>query len=126
LPSSSNEVTLGDSAITTLRCQVTSITALSDARDKTDVTPLPSGLTTVMALNPVRFTWAMRDGGKVGIRSSGFIAQELQTVDDEWLHLVYAENPDKLEATYGNLIPVLVRAIQELKMELDSLRSQVL
>lgn len=122
----SNEITLGNSSIATLRCQVTSITALSDARDKTGITPLPSGLNTVMSLNPVRFTWNMRDGGKVGVKDSGFIAQELQVVDDEYLNLVYASNPDKLEATYGRLIPVLVKAIQELKAEVDNLRNQLL
>jgi len=119
----SNVITLGNSSISTLRCQVTSITSLSDARDKTDVAPLTAGLSTVMALNPVRFTWNMRDGGKVGVKDSGFIAQDLQTVDDEWLKLVYAENPEKLEASYGRLIPVLVKAIQELKAEVDQLRA---
>lgn len=122
----SNEITLGNSSISTLRCQVTSITALSDVRDKTGITPLPSGLDTVMALNPVRFTWNMRDGGKVGIKDAGFIAQDLQQVDDEYLRLVYAENPDKLEASYGRLIPVLVKAIQELKQEVEGLRAQLL
>lgn len=122
----SNTATIGNSSITVLRCQVTSITALSDSRDKTDIVPLPSGLDTVMELNPVRFTWNMRDGGKVGVKDSGFIAQDLQTVDDEWLRLVYAENPEKLEASYGRLIPVLVKAIQELKTEVDNLRSQLL
>ncbi len=121
----SNEFTLGNSSVATLRCQVTSITSLSDARDKTDVAPLTTGLSTIMALNPVRFTWNMRDGGKVGVKDSGFIAQELQQVDDEWLRLVYAENPEKLEATYGRLIPVLVKAIQELKQEVDNLRAQL-
>lgn len=117
----SNEITLGDSSIATLRCQVTSITALSDARDKTDVAPLTTGLSTVMALNPVRFTWNMRDGGKVGVKDSGFIAQDLQIIDDEWLRLVYAENPEKLEASYGRLMPVLVKAIQELNAKIEAL-----
>lgn len=121
--STSNSITLGNSSITTLRCQVTSITSLSDIRDKTDIVPLATGLATVMALKPVRFTWNMRDGGKVGITDSGFIAQDLQAVDDCWLNLVYAENPEKLEASYGRLIPVLVRAIQELKAEVDTLRA---
>lgn len=124
--STSNSITLGNSSISVLRCQVTSITSLSDARDKTDITPLTSGLSTVMALNPVRFTWNMRDGGKVGVKDSGFIAQELQTVDDEYLRLVYAENPDKLEAAYGRLIPVLVKALQELNAKVDALEAQLL
>lgn len=127
----SNVMTLGNSSIATLRCQVTSITALSDARDKTDVRDLSFGLDFIDSLRPVAFTWNMRDGGKVGITSSGFIAQELQQAQQavgaaETLNLVYAENPEKLEATYGNLIPVLVKAIQELKAEVDSLRRQLI
>lgn len=122
----SNEITLGNSSIATLRCQVTSITSLSDRRDKTDITPLAAGIDVVMALRPVRFTWDMRDGGKVGIKDAGFIAQDLQEIDDDWLKLVYSENPEKLEASYGRLIPVMVRAIQELKQEVDSLRAQLL
>lgn len=120
----SNEITLGNSSISTLRCQVTSITSLSDQRDKTDIAPLRSGIETVLALKPVTFTWNMRDGGKVGIKDCGFIAQDLQAVDDEHLKLVYASNPDKLEATYGRLLPVLVRAIQDLKSEIDAIRSE--
>lgn len=122
--SASNEITLGNSSISTIRAQVTSITSLSDRRDKKDIEPLPTGLTTIMALKPVRFTWAMRDGGKVGIKDAGFIAQDLQTVDDPWLRLVYAENPEKLEASYGRLLPVLVKAIQDLKQEFDEYRRQ--
>ena len=30
-------------------------------------------------------------------------------------------NPDKWEATYGNLLPVIVKAIQELKQKNDAL-----
>lgn len=66
----------------------------------------------------------MRDGGKVGVKDSGFIAQDLQAVDDDWLKLVYAENPEKLEASYGRLIPVLVRAIQDLAIQFEEYKAQ--
>ena len=39
----SNEITLGDSSISVLRCAVTSITSLSDAREKTDIKDLSYG-----------------------------------------------------------------------------------
>lgn len=133
LPSSatvSNEITLGNSSVGTLRCQVTSITSLSDARDKTAVADLQFGADFVDLLRPVAFTWNTRDGSKVGIRSSGFIAQELKDAQDkagaaEVLNLVYESNPDKLEANYGHLIPVLVKAIQDLRLELAELRVRV-
>ena len=46
-------------------------------------------------------------------------------MDNEWIKLVNSSNPDKLEASYGRLIPVLVKAIQELKAELADLTAQV-
>ena len=124
----SNEITLGNASVATLRCQVTSITALSDARDKTHVRPLPHGLDFTNSLRPVAFTWNTRDGAKVGIPSSGFIAQDLQAAQNaagaaDTLNLVYDVNPDKLEATYGHLIPVLVKAIQELSAKVEALEN---
>ena len=125
----SNEITLGNSSIATLRCQVTTITSLSDARDKTDIQPLNAGLEFVEALNPVSFTWNMRDGGKVGEADTGFIAQDLQaaqaktgvTIPD----LVYDVNPDKLEAGYGKLVPVLVQAIKDLSDKVKDLEARL-
>jgi hypothetical protein len=115
----SNEITLGNSSITTLRCAATSITSLSDARDKTNIEAIPAGLDFISELNPVKFTWAMRDGGKSGIDEFGFIAQELQEAQKStgihYPNLVSESNPDKLEASYATLIPSIVKAIQELK-----------
>jgi hypothetical protein len=125
----SNEITLGNSSIATLRCQVTTITSLSDARDKTNISDLPAGLTFVNALRPVAFTWNMRDGGKVDIPDTGFIAQDLKAVQEQTgitiPGLVYESNPDSLEASYGKLLPVLVKAIQELSAEVESLKAQL-
>jgi hypothetical protein len=126
----SNTITLGNSSIATLRCQVTSITALSDARDKQDVESIPVGLDFINKLNPVTFTWNMRDGAKVGIKDTGFIAQELMAAEDEaelaeYLQLTYRDNPEKLEATQGRLIPILVKAVQELSAKVAELEAKV-
>jgi hypothetical protein len=120
----SNEITLGNPLIDTLRCAVTSITSLSDARDKDNVKESPYGLDFVNLLKPVTFDWKTRDGSKIGIKDLGFIAQDLKEVDDENLNLVYEANPEKLEASYGRLIPVLVKAIQELSEEIKQLKSK--
>ncbi|MBK7160921.1 MAG: hypothetical protein IPH77_20850 [Ignavibacteria bacterium] len=46
----------------------------------------------------------------------------MQTTENaDWLNLVLKDNPEKLEATYGNLLPVMVKAIQELNAEKDEL-----
>ena len=125
----SNEITLGYSGISTLRCQVTTITALSDERDKTDITDLDVGLDFINSLRPVDFTWNMRDGGKVGVPEIGFIAQELQQaqIDNNKVipQLVMDNNPDKLEAGYGALLPVMVQAIKELSSKVDDLTTEL-
>ena len=123
----SNEITLGDAAVTSLRCQTTSITSLSDARDKKDVEDANIGLDFINDLRPVKFVWDTRDGAKKDIKEVGFIAQELDEVQqkhgvEDHLQLVLKNNPDKLEASQGKLIPILVQAIKDLKKEIDELK----
>ena len=89
---------------------------------------LPEGLDFVTKLRPVKFEWATRDGnGKDGLFEHGFIAQDLQAAqkenDADYLNMVMDENPDRLEASYGKLVPILVKAIQELTMEVNKLKS---
>jgi hypothetical protein len=121
----SNEITLGNSQITTLRCTVTSITSLSDARDKKNIEESTYGLAFIDSLKPVKFEWNTRDGAKKDIKDLGFIAQDLKEVDDDYLKLVYSENPEKLEASYGRLIPVLVKAIQDLSTKVTELENKL-
>jgi hypothetical protein len=126
----SNEITLGDTFITALRCAVTSITSLSDARDKKDVTDLRAGLDFVKSLRPVEFVWDERDEvGRHDIADFGFIAQDLKAAQEDAemadvLKLVYDSNPEKLEASYGKLLPILVKAIQELAAKVELLESK--
>ncbi len=126
----SNEITLGDTFVTALRCAVTSITSLSDARDKKDVTDLRAGLEFVKALRPVEFVWDEREEvGRHDIADFGFIAQDLKAAQEDAemadvLKLVYESNPEKLEASYGKLIPILVKAIQELTAKVELLESK--
>jgi hypothetical protein len=127
----SNTVTLGDSGIATLRCQVTTITALSDERDKTNIRPLPMGmdLEFISTLRPVVFDWNARDGSKVGAPDIGFIAQDLLAAMEqcgiEVPHLVDQDNPDKLEVGAGVLLPIAIRAIQQLSDALDSTNARL-
>ena len=113
--SATNEITLGNNGITVLRCSATSITSTSDARDKTDIEPLTVGLQFIKNLCPVNFVWNMRDGSKVGGNDCGFLAQDL----------MLAQKIEELEASYGKLIPVLVKAIQDLSLELDVVKGQL-
>ena len=125
----SNSITLGNNAIGVLRCAVTSITSLSDARDKKEVEDLNVGLEFIDGLRPVKFVWDDRDeNGKHDIADFGFIAQDLKEAEEavemaDILKLVYDENPEKLEASYGKLIPILVKAVQELSAEVKALKA---
>jgi hypothetical protein len=135
-----NSVVLGNSSVSVIRANV-SITSTSDQRDKANICNLPVGLEFLQDIRPVKFTWAMRDGGKVGIDDSGFIAQQLDAVvnkysAENWLNLVDKINPDKLMITPGKLIPIIVKAIQEiavrrentianLKLEIDELKKKL-
>ncbi len=138
-----NEITLGNSSITSLRCAVTSITSLSDERDKSEIKDLEYGLAFIDALQPREFVWDNRPETKLvkdiesgteteeefyssnkGKKDFGFIAQEVQELDNDTLRLVYSENEDKLELSYGKLVPILVKAIQELKEEVELLKAK--
>jgi hypothetical protein len=134
----SNEITLGNGSVTSLRCAVQTITSLSDARDKKNIHDLSLGIDFLMKLKPRLFNWDRRewykdnksDGSKIQkTPSAGFIAQELDEVQTkenaEWLNLVLKNNPEKLEATPGNLLPVMVKAIQELKAENNELKDKL-
>jgi len=137
----SNEITLGNSSVTSLRCAVTSITSLSDERDKSEIKDITYGLAFIDALQPREFVWNNRAEIKTeidevgnetevefysankGKKDFGFIAQEVKELDNDTLRLVYDENPEKLELSYGKLVPVLVQAIKELKAEIELLKS---
>lgn len=128
----SNQITLGNNQITSLRCNVTSISSLSDARDKKNIKDLSLGLNFLMKVKPRQFNWDKREWYETGINdgskmsevpTAGFIAQELDEAqtdaEAEWLNLVLKDNPERLEATMGNLFPVVVKAVQDLKTETD-------
>jgi hypothetical protein len=114
----SNEITLGNNSISVLRCQANSITTLSDLRDKKNIQHIPVGLNFINEITPVKFEWNSRDGSKVDIIDFGFIAQDLQNAETNTNikvpHLIHDNNPDKLEASYGALIPIMVKSIKEL------------
>ena len=126
--SANNQITLGNPSITSLRCAVTSITSLSDERDKDEITELPVGLDFVNDIKPVSFTWKDRnEEGKQGVKDSGFTAQNLKEVQEKYnlveeMKLVCEDNPEKLEASYGRLMPILVKAIQELSDKVQELQ----
>lgn len=137
-PTAVDEITLGNQFVQTLRCNATTITSLSDERDKKNIKDLSLGLDFLMKIKPREFNWDRRewyadgksDGSKMQEeRTAGFIAQELDKTqteaEAEWLKLVLKENPDRIEASSGNLFPIVVKAVQDLKKEKDNQIAQL-
>ena len=127
---SSNTITLGWGGITNLRCNDTSISSLSDERDKTNIQDTTLGLDFIKDVRPVDFTWDRRDGTMGSMKDVGFIAQELW--DTELKHssahrtrMVQFDNPDKLEAAPNRMFPVLVKAVQELAAKNEELEARL-
>ncbi len=123
-----NEITLGNSSISALRCNVTSITSLSDARDKANIEPISNASAFIKDLKPVKFDWNRRDGVKAKEHDIGFLAQDLDEAQSkhgiqEHLDIVYKSNPEALEASYGKLLPILVQALKEQQEEIEKLKS---
>ena len=52
--------------------------------NKTNIEDSNYGLNIIDSLNPVTFEWNQRDGNRKGLKDLGFIAQDLQEVDDEF------------------------------------------
>jgi hypothetical protein len=102
------------------------ITAISDERLKENVRDIDTGLSSIMALKPRRFDW--KEGkGQDKKNVAGFIAQEFEDVFPECVSTSKA-GEDGIEyknINHETLIPTLVKAIQELKAEIDSLKSQL-
>ena len=87
----------------------------SDARIKKNVVSLETGLDVISALRPVEFDYIENDKHDIG-----FIAQEYQTV----LPSQISEGADGMLSLNQNLVPYLVKAIQELKAEIDLLKGK--
>ena len=100
----------------------------SDARVKTNIKPLETGLNIINSLNPVEFDYII--DGKHDI---SFLAQEYEKVlpnqvsetfdiDDEIKALT---NGEPLKQLNQNLIPYLVKAIQELNAKVIALETKL-
>lgn len=123
VPTAANQITLGDSGIATLRCQQTTITALSDARFKKNIRPLELPKDAMLDLQVAVFEW-LAQGMPAGPQV-GFIAQALDTWQTkwglEWLGLVDKSNPDRWEATPGKLLFLLILEFQKLSARVSAL-----
>ena len=128
---SSSECTI---PVSTFRLQTGSITNYSDARDKANVEDSPYGLEFLEKVKLRKWLWDCREEFKKdnqlnGKERIGFVAQELLEAmnegDNEVLDLVYESNPDRLEVRYSNLLPIALKAIQELSTKVKELEEKL-
>ena len=121
----SNRVVIGHTGVTNAYVQV-AWTVVSDARDKTEIETLEKGLDFVNQLNPVSYKFRKsRDTEETdGKKRYGFLAQEVLGAEGNDNVIVDIEDADKLKMTNEAMIPVLVKAIQELKAEIETLKAQ--
>ena len=87
----------------------------SDARLKTNIRDISYGLATVLQLRPVNFLW--KNDPDKGV-SLGLIAQEVQPFINEVVNVGDDEN-QTLGIRYSELIPVLIKSIQEQQEIID-------
>jgi len=97
----------------------------SDARLKDNIQSLDSGLDVVKAMRPVTFQYKPEYNKDQSVQP-GFIAQELQEAmaGKAYLDGVVHSGPEHLNVAYQNIIPILVKAIQELEAKFAALESK--
>jgi hypothetical protein len=105
----------------------TTIAAISDQRLKENIRDLDDGLSAVLALKPRKFDWKAGKGADTkDVR--GFIAQEFEQVFpdliDNWKDPA-PEGEEPYKAVRADLIPTLVKAIQEQQALITQLQADV-
>jgi hypothetical protein len=100
----------------------------SDIRIKQNLRPITGALSKICSLNPTHFEYK----NKPGKTKTGFIAQEFEQVFEG--HVVESEplpeyqeyfvEGEKIKSIDADLIPYLVKAIQELKAQIDELKNK--
>lgn len=121
-PGTDNAKTLGASSNRWTAVYATNGTIqTSDARFKTNVENMNYGLEELMALRSVTYQWK-EDG--VGETKLGFIAQELELIVPEVV-TVANDSMQTRGVNYSELIPVLVRAIQEQQELIETQKSEL-
>ena len=151
ITSASNKIVLGNSSIDQLNCEV-ALSVASDERDKTDFTDLDIGLDFVKQMKPYTYKWDKRsnyvdwdtnpntdldtithDGThKEDWLDIGFKAQDVEILEkaagydkdnNTNLTINLSEDGKQYSMKYEKLVPVLVKAIQELEARVATLES---
>lgn len=120
--------------------QVSNVYNYSDARAKTNIQTLTTGLDDVLALHPVTYNWKTNAMAKTRSLAAvsdtlsaygpqedkamqyGFLAQEVEKVMPD---VVKTDESGRKLINYTAIIPVLVQAVQELKQTVDNQQATI-
>jgi hypothetical protein len=121
----SNYVRIGNASVATIFGQV-AFTNASDIRDKEEIREVDGekALQAILAVKPVHYMLKdrHRDKKDYGQQAIGFIAQQVEEVEDaldaQDFCLVSTANEEQMALTSAHVIPLLVKSIQELAARL--------
>lgn len=137
---SSNTIVLGDAGITSLRCNVQTISSLSDKRIKEDIKVNVPGLSFITKLSPVTYhVNKFKEAKLIGYRldnvqedktlHSGFLAQDVETAAKETgydFEGVRREEGGKYYTIgYTLFVMPLVQSVKELNIEILHLKAEL-
>ena len=142
-----NEIALGNTSISAIKAQVTSITGYSDSRIKRDIRDTDLGLAFINLLRPVKYRLKnpadypvplLEKRYKTGQEPrpkddetvyDGLIAQEVKESLDkmglEWSGWSENDSDGKQGIQYGALVVPLIKAVQELSAKVEKLENQL-
>ena len=113
-----NAADFSGSLVVTGAAFVTSLTETSALRFKENIENMNGELDNVYKLRPVDFDWKENGEG-----DKGLIAEEVNLIYPEFVTLNTDGTMQGIK--YSKLISVLIKSVQELKDEVDSLKSQI-
>ncbi|GAB3897261.1 tail fiber domain-containing protein [Spirosoma agri] len=140
ITNASNQIVLGDNSITSLRCNVQTISSLSDKRIKEDVQKNVPGLTFITKLTPVTYhVNKFKEAKLIGYSSnlvkedrtlhSGFLAQDVEKAAKEvgynFEGVRQEEGGRYYTLGYTLFVIPLVQAVKELNTEIETLKAKV-
>jgi trimeric autotransporter adhesin len=145
IPTASNQVRIGNSAVTSIGGQV-SWSTFSDGRFKKEIKEDVSGLAFIKQLRPVSYTVDKTAVDKflhvvdssnnqavtrgVSLRQTGFVAQEVEAVVKKTGYVFYGVDVPKNESDhysirYAEFVVPLVKAVQELSSNAEAQQKQI-
>ena len=107
-----------------LQSSGTTFTSTSDIRLKTNIKPIESAVDKIMQLKPCYYNWKNQDDEKENV---GFIAQEVEEILPNLVHTIeHPDGDDYKGVNITDLIPYLVKVIQEQTDIINDLQSKIM